>query len=104
MELNHSIPSVITDNSGVMRRLVAMLAKAGYTKIGFITESLEMSNINQQTAAAHTYPSLTTVAQNMKLLGKSCFIKLLDSIEGRDIANSQIAIKAKIIIRKSVKI
>jgi len=188
--LNHSIPSVITDNSGVMRRLVAKLAKAGYTKIGFITEDLEMSNIKERymgfkmgmeennlpwmsefiihdkrlrlnkltngkelmneyladrrklpevflttsdliaigamsslrergydipkdigvvgfddiTIAAHAYPPLTTVAQNMKLLGKSCFIKLLDSIEGRDTANSQMVINAKIIIRESVKI
>jgi len=188
--LNHSIPSVITDNSGVMRRLVAKLAKAGYTKLGFITEDLEMANIKERymgfkmgieenglpwmsefiihdkrlrlnklvnskelmneyladkrklpevflttsdliaigtmsslrengydipkdigivgfddiTIAAHAYPPLTTVAQNMKLLGKSCFMKLLDSIEGRDTANSQMVINAKIIIRESVKI
>jgi len=188
--LNHPIPSVITDNSGVMRRLVAKLAKAGYTRIGFITEDLEMSNIKERymgfkmgieenglpwmsefiihdkrlrlnkltnskelmnqylsdkcklpevfltssdliaigvmsslrergydipkdigivgfddiSVAAHAYPPLTTVAQNMKLLGKSCFTRLLDSIEGRDIANSKMVINAKIIVRESVKI
>jgi len=188
--LNHSIPSVITDNSSVMRRLVAKLAKAGYRKLGFITEDLEMSNIKDRymgfkmgieenglpwlsefiihdkrlrldkltnskelmneyladrrklpevflttsdmiaigvmsslreagydiprdigivgfddiTIAAHAYPPLTTVAQNMKLLGKSCFMKFLDSIEERETANSQMVINAKIVLRESVKL
>jgi len=188
--LNHSIPTVITDNIGVMRRLIAKLAKAGYTKIGFISEDLEMTNMKERymgfkmgieenclsymsdfiyndkslrlnkilngkkmmdkllaekrsmpevfltssdliaigimsslheagyripqdigivgfddtTFAAHTYPPLTTVAQNMAQLGKSCFSRLLDSIDGHDITNSQMVINAKIIIRESVKL
>ena len=188
--LNHSIPTVITDNTGVMRRLIAKLAKAGYSKIGFISEDLEMSNMEERymgfkmgieenglpylddfifhdqrlrlekitngnlimrellaekrplpevfltssdliavgviaalheagyhipkdigivgfddiTLAAHTYPPLTTVAQNMRQLGKGCFKRLIDNIEGHEHACDKLVVNAKIIIRESVKL
>jgi LacI family transcriptional regulator len=187
--LNHTIPAVITDNTGVMRRLVAKLAKAGYSKIGFISEDLEMTNMKERymgfkmgieengllfknefimhdkrlrldkmtngnllmreiladkralpevfltssdliavgvmaalhnegyripkdigiigfddiSFAAHAYPPLTTVAQNMRQLGKSCFDILMNGING-GIAAGHIVINAKIIVRESVKL
>lgn len=187
--LNHTLPAVITDNTGVMRRLVAKLAKAGYTRIGFISEDLEMTNMKERymgfkmgieenglsfkneyimhdkrlrldkmsggnllmrellaqktqlpevfltssdliavgimaalhnegyripkdigivgfddiSFAAHAYPPLTTVSQNMRQLGKSCFSMLTDGIKGGSAAG-HIVINAKIIIRESVKL
>ncbi|OQB24580.1 MAG: Catabolite control protein A [Firmicutes bacterium ADurb.Bin182] len=187
--LNHTIPAVITDNTGVMRRLIAKLAKAGYQRIGFISEDLEMTNMKERymgfrmgieenglpvkdefiitdkrlrldkltnasklmqqllsekrrlpevyvtssdliaigimaalhgegfsipkdigivgfddiSFAAHAFPPLTTVAQNMRQLGKSCFAMLMDGIGGGASAG-HIVINAKIVVRESVKL
>ncbi len=46
--LSHSVPSVITDNISAMRRLVAKLSKAGYKRVGYISEDLGMSNVKDR--------------------------------------------------------
>jgi len=46
--LSHPVSSVITDNISAMRRLIEKLAKAGYKRIGYISEDLGMSNVQDR--------------------------------------------------------
>lgn len=186
--LNHSLPTVQTDNVAVLRRLIAMLYGAGYRKIGLISEDLEMTNIIDRymgykmgleenglatderyifceknlrldklknsyrfvkellssgtpipevfvttsdliamgamtafkesgftipwdigvtgfddiTVAAHTRPTLTTVAQNMEKIGTECFASLYEKINNPQEDVHHTVVDAQIIIRDSV--
>lgn len=46
--LNHPMDAVITDNVGIMRRLVSRLASSGYKRIGYVGQDTEMSNVNER--------------------------------------------------------
>ncbi len=46
--LNHPMDAVLTDNVGIMRRLVSRLASSGYKKIGYVGQDTEMSNVNER--------------------------------------------------------
>ncbi len=96
-----SMPEVFLTSSDLIAiGIMSSLHEAGYR----IPQDIGIVGFDDTTFAAHTYPPLTTVAQNMAQLGKSCFSRLLDSIDGHDITNSQMVINAKIIIRESVKL
>lgn len=45
---NHPLDAVVTDNTDIMRRLVAKLAGSGYRRIGFLGQDLEMSNVKDR--------------------------------------------------------
>ena len=45
---NDSLNCVVTDNTDVMRKLITRLARAGYTKIGYVSEDLVMSNCQER--------------------------------------------------------
>lgn len=46
--LHHPVPSVITDNIGAMRQLIKRLKNAGYRRIGYISQDLHISNIQER--------------------------------------------------------
>jgi LacI family transcriptional regulator len=188
--LNCPIPSVTTDNGGAMRYLIRRLKNAGYRNIGYMSQDLKISNIQERymgfkmgieenglpylgrdvtlseflrldkitaahqlfrakiskkeplaevyvcssdliavgvlaalneagykiprdvgvvgfdniTLAAYTRPSLTTVAQNIEQLGKSCFNALLRLIRNRNEPVEQIVITTKLIVRDSARL
>lgn len=187
--LNHPVPSVITDNISAMRQLMARLSKAGYKRVGYISEDLGMSNVKDRymgfkigleesgvpflpehvhfsaslrldkieaahrfvqeqilaksalpevyvctsdliaagvlaalfeagyrvprdigvvgfdgiTLSAYTRPPLTTIAQNMRQLGKNCCLALSQQLEGGDRFTKQIVVNTKLIVRESVR-
>ena len=43
-----SLPSVTTDNVSAMRNLISLLKEWGYTKIGLLSETLEMDNLKDR--------------------------------------------------------
>lgn len=183
------IDCVGTDNTEIMRRMIAKLARAGYTRIGYISEDLIMNNCADRylgykqgmaecglsiddrwvyllpqlrlNKAEHTYaffksldrsrplpqvflcssdliavglmaalkscgiqvprdvgvvgfddisiaaftdPPLTTIAQDMHQLGKTCFRALMNRMENRDQTPQEIIVRAKIVIRDSVRL
>lgn len=188
--LSSSISSVITDNGGAMRQLIKRLKNAGYQKIGYLSQDLHISNIQERymgfkmgieendlpylekemicseflrfekitsayqlfktrlakkdplaevyvcssdliavgilaafaeagynvprdvgvvgfdniTLAAYTRPALTTVAQNIEQLGKSCFNMLLRKIKDQNEPVQQLVVGAKLIVRESVRL
>lgn len=189
--LNHPMDAVVTDNTDIMRRMIAKLAGSGYRRLGFVGQDLDMSNVRDRymgfkigleenglelcrewvhlspalrlnkaqganalikkelsagrtvpqiylcssdliavgvmsalqeggyrvprdigvvgfddiSIAAYSQPPLTTVAQNITQLGKSCFTTLLSRMEGEeDRAPVQIVVNAKIILRGSVRL
>lgn len=186
---NGPIDCVSTDNVDIMRRMVTKLARAGYTRIGYVSEDMIMSNCadryqgyrqgmaeNGLTAedrwiyllpelrlnkmentyrffrtaiqnkglpqvylcssdliavglmaalkergyhvprdvgvvgfddisiAAFADPPLTTVAQDMRQLGRSCFQALLNRMENRNQTPQETIIRAKIVVRDSVRL
>lgn len=46
--MGSSLPSVTTDNVSAMRNLISLLKEWGYTKIGLLSESLEMDNLKDR--------------------------------------------------------
>ncbi len=188
--LNFPVSSVITDNGGAMRQLVRRLKNAGYRRIGYISQDLHMSNVQDRymgfkmgleendlpsyekeiicseflrfekiatsyqlfkaklakkaqlaevyacssdliavgvlaalaeagysvprdvgvvgfddiTLAAYTRPALTTVAQNIEQLGKSCFDMLLRKLNSENEPVQQIVIGSRLIARDSVRL
>lgn len=186
---NVPIDSVGTDNQDAMRRLVGRLARAGYSRIGYVSEDLIMSNCSDRyqgflqgmtenglpveerwmflrpelrlnkaegtyryflplerfrplpqifvctsdliamgliaalkagglhvprdvgvvgfddiSIAAFYDPPLTTIAQDMRQLGRSCFQALLNRMEDRNRTTQDILVKAKIVVRDSVRL
>ena len=186
---NVPIDSVGTDNQDAMRRLVGRLARAGYSRIGYVSEDLIMSNCTDRyqgflqgmaenglqveerwmflrpelrlnkaegayrhflplerfrplpqifvctsdliamgliaalkagglhvprdvgvvgfddiSIAAFYDPPLTTIAQDMRQLGRSCFQALLNRMEDRNRTTQDILVKAKIVVRDSVRL
>lgn len=185
-----TVDSVGTDNFDVMRRMIARLSRAGYTKIGYVSEDLIMSNTYDRylgykqgmeenglpidehwvfrrpelrlnkaesaysffysvlergerlpqillctsdliaigvmsalksrgvrvpldigvigfdniSIAAFTEPPLTTIAQDMKQLGCSCFNALLARMEEPGRTSQEIVVRAKIVVRGSVRL
>lgn len=183
------IDSVGTDNADIMRRMITKLARAGYTRIGYVSEDLIMSNacdrylgyklgmednglriderwvfllpelrlgkaentnrffldalenglklpqvllctsdliaiglmaalkargyvvprdvgvvgFDNISIAAYTDPPLTTIAQDMRQLGKTCFRSLLNRMENGSQTPTEIVVRAKLIIRDSVR-
>ena len=186
---NGPIDCVSTDNVDIMRRMVTKLARAGYTRIGYVSEDMIMSNcadryqgyrlgmadnglvpedrwihllpelrLNKMentyrffraaiqnkslpqvflcssdliavglmaalkergyhvprdvgvvgfddiSIAAFADPPLTTIAQDMRQLGRSCFQVLLNRMENRNQTPQETIIRAKIIVRDSVRL
>lgn len=186
---NGPVDCVSTDNVDIMSRMVTRLARAGYTRIGYVSEDMIMSNCadryqgyrqgmtaNGLTADEHwvyllpelrlnkmenTYryfknvpfgkhlpqvflcssdliavglmaalkergyhiprdvgvvgfddisiaafadPPLTTVSQDMRQLGRSCFQALLNRMENRNQTPQEIIVRAKIVLRDSVRL
>ncbi len=184
-----SIDSVGIDNVEMMRRMVGRIARAGYSRIGYISEDLIMNNcadryqgyklgmaengltiderwvyllpelrLNKMenayryftgvdwerpmpqillcssdliavglmaalrnrglhvprdvgvvgfddiSLAAMADPPLTTVAQDMRQLGKTCFTVLRDRIENPKRSAQSVTVQAKIVIRDSVRL
>ena len=187
-----SIPvdSVGTDNTDIMRRIIAQLSRAGYTRLGYISEDLIMSNacdrylgfklgmeecgltiddrwvflrpelrldkaenarrmfakvlernlqlpqvllctsdliamgvmatlkeagyqvprdvgvvgFDDISIARCTDPPLTTIAQDMNQLGRNCFRALLNRMENADQTCQEIVVRAKIVLRSSVRL
>ena len=54
--------------------------------------------------AAYTQPPLTTVAQDMKQLGRSCFSALLNRMESSEHRAQDIVVHTKLIVRGSVRL
>ena len=54
--------------------------------------------------AAFYDPPLTTIAQDMRQLGRSCFQALLNRMEDRNRTTQDILVKAKIVVRDSVRL
>lgn len=46
--INQSLPSVMTDNITAVRNLIFRLKQSGYTKIGYLGERAEMSNVSDR--------------------------------------------------------
>jgi len=44
----HPLDAVVTDNTDIMRRMVAKLVGSGYRRLGFISQDLEMSNVRDR--------------------------------------------------------
>ncbi|MCI8525138.1 MAG: LacI family transcriptional regulator [Oscillospiraceae bacterium] len=187
---NAPVDTVGVDNSGVMRRMVTRLARAGYTRLGYVAEDLIMSNTRDRylgfcqgmeenglslekkwvflrpelrlrkaeeahrfflelldsgaalpqvlltssdliamgiiaafrargrkvpqemgvvgfdniSLAAYCDPPLTTVAQDMEQLGKTCFQVLLGRMEDAARSPRETVIRAKIVVRESVRL
>lgn len=187
---NSPIDSVGTDNVDIMKQMVTKLARCGYSRIGYISEDLIMSNAYDRflgfrlgmeenrltidpkwvlldprlrlskagnayhvmlsilekkpklpqillcisdliaigvmaalrvrgysvprdvgvvgfdniSLAEFTNPPLTTIAQDMRQLGKSSFRALLRRIENPNQTPEEVAIRAKIVLRKSVRL
>ena len=186
---NEPIDCVGTDNTEIMRRMVAKLVRAGYTRIGYVSEDLIMNNCADRyqgyrqgmaeqgiavddrwiyllpelrlNKAENTYeyfrnldrnhpipqiflcssdliavglmaalksrglriprdvgvvgfddismaafcdPPLTTIAQDMHQLGRACFQALLSRMENRHRTPQETIIRAKIILRDSVRL
>ena len=184
------IDSVGTDNTDIMRRMIAKLSHAGYSRIGYVSEDLIMSNacdrylgyklgmedcglaIDDQWVflrselrldkvenarafftgalsrglplpqillctsdliaigviaalraagyqvprdvgvvgfddipiAACCDPPLTTIAQDMRQLGRNCFLALRNRMENADQTCQEIIVRAKIVVRSSVRL
>ena len=186
---NVPIDTVGTDNQDAMRRLIGRLARAGYSRIGYVSEDLIMSNCADRyqgflqgmaenglaveerwvflrpelrlnkaegayrlflplerfrplpqifvctsdliamgliaalksgglhvprdvgvvgfddiSIAAFCDPPLTTIAQDMRQLGRGCFQALLNRMENRNQTTQDVLIKSKIVIRDSVRL
>lgn len=186
---NESIDCVGTDNVDIMRRMIGRLARAGYSRIGYISEDLIMNNCADRyrgyrlgmaehglsvderwvfllpelrlNKAENTYrfftalersgplpqifvcssdliamglmaamkarglripkdvgvvgfddisiaafadPPLTTIAQDMQQLGRSCFQALLNRMENRSRTPQEIIVRARILLRDSVRL
>lgn len=186
---NGPVDCVSTDNVDIMNRMVTRLARAGYTKIGYVSEDMIMSNCadryqgyrqgmaaNGLTAderwvyllpelrlnkmentyryfkntplgrhlpqvflcssdliavglmaalkergyhiprdvgvvgfddisiAAFADPPLTTISQDMRQLGRSCFQALLNRMENRNQTPQETIVRAKIVLRDSVRL
>jgi LacI family transcriptional regulator len=186
---NGPVDCVSTDNVDIMNRMVNRLARAGYTKIGYVSEDMIMSNCadryqgyrqgmaaNGLTAderwvyllpelrlnkmentyryfkntslgrhlpqvflcssdliavglmaalkergyhiprdvgvvgfddisiAAFADPPLTTISQDMRQLGRSCFRALLNRMENRNQTPQETIVRAKIVLRDSVRL
>jgi len=186
---NEPIDCVGTDNVEIMRRMIAKLARAGYSRIGYISEDLIMNNCADRylgykqgmaeqglsvderwiyllpelrlNKAENTYrifksmdrtiplpqiflcssdlialglmaalkarglhiprdvgvvgfddisiaafadPPLTTIAQDMHQLGRSCFQALMNRMENRNQTPRETIVRAKIIVRDSVRL
>ncbi len=184
------VDSVGTDNTDVMRRLIARLVKSGYSRIGYVSEDLIMSNSRDRFSgyrqglaenrlrfneewvflkpelrldklesayrlfsaslergarlpqvflcssdliaigliaalrahghrvpadigvvgfddisfAAYADPPLTTVAQDMRQLGRSCFHALRGRMENQSDTPQEIILRNRLIVRKSVRL
>lgn len=186
---NEPIDCVGTDNTEIMRRMIGRLARAGYSRIGYVSEDLIMNNCSDRyqgykqgmaehgltvderwvfllpelrlnkaestyhffmsmdlsgplpqiflcssdliamglmaalkahglripkdvgvvgfddiSLAAYSDPPLTTIAQDMQQLGRSCFRALLNRMENRNQTPQETIIRAKIVIRDSVRL
>ena len=171
---NEPIDCVGTDNAEIMRRMIGKLVRAGYSRIGYISEDLIMNNCADRyqgykqglaelrlnktentyeffrsldrgmampqiflcssdliavglmaalkarglhvprdvgvvgfddiSIAAFTDPPLTTIAQDMHQLGRSCFRALLNRMENRNQTPQETIIRAKIVVRDSVRL
>ena len=82
---------------GVMTALKA----AGYA----IPRDIGVVGFDNISIAAYTEPPLTTVAQNMRQLGRSCFAALLRRMEAPDShPYEQTVVRSKFIVRGSVRL
>jgi DNA-binding LacI/PurR family transcriptional regulator len=185
-----AVDSVGTDNLDVVRRLITRLARAGYSRIGYVSEDLIMSNTYDRSLgfrqgmeenglpiderwvffrqelrlnkaesaysfflsvleksetlpqillctsdliavgvisalkargyrvpldvgvigfdnisiAAFTEPPLTTIAQDMKQLGCSCFDALLRRMDDPDRTPQEVVVRAKLVVRGSARL
>lgn len=183
------IDCVGTDNAEIMRRMIGKLSRAGYSRIGYVSEDLIMNNCADRyhgfkqgmaehglpvderwvfllpqlrlnkaestynffrtldwpqplpqiflcssdliavglmaalkgrglhiprdvgvvgfddiSIAAFTDPPLTTIAQDMTQLGRSCFRALLNRMENRNQTSQETIVRAKIVVRDSVRL
>lgn len=186
---NMPIDCVGTDNAEIMRRMIGKLARAGYSRIGYVSEDLIMNNCADRyqgfkqgmaeyglpiderwvfllpqlrlnkadstynffrvldwqqplpqiflcssdliavglmaalkarglhiprdvgvvgfddiSIAAFTDPPLTTIAQDMTQLGRCCFRALLNRMENRNQTPQETIVRAKIVVRDSVRL
>lgn len=183
------VDAVGTDNTDIMRRMITKLSRAGYTRIGYVSEDLIMSNacdrylgyklgmednglhiderwvfllselrlskaenahkfflnildrglklpqvllctsdliamglmaalkskgyvvprdvgvigFDDISIAAYTDPPLTTIAQDMRQMGRTCFRTLLNRMENGNQTPTEIVVRAKLVIRDSVR-
>ena len=54
--------------------------------------------------AAYSDPPLTTIAQDMQQLGRSCFQALLNRMEDKNGTPQEVLVRAKLILRDSVRL
>ena len=99
--LGKSLPQVFLCSSDLIAvGLMAALKERGYR----IPRDVGVVGFDDISIAAFTDPPLTTVAQDMRQLGRSCFQVLLNRMENRNQTPQETIIRAKIVVRDSVRL
>lgn len=95
----NEIPDVILTSSDI----IAFGVIVGLREMGYrIPEDIGIVGFDNIQLSAYTYPPLTTVAQDMFLLGQQTFSILLKIIRGEHLSGVQLTLEPELILRSSV--
>ncbi len=101
MDRNASLPQIFLCSSDLIAvGLMAALKERGM----HIPRDVGVVGFDDISIAAFSDPPLTTIAQDMRQLGRSCFRALLNRMEHGDQTPQETIIRAKIVIRDSVRL
>jgi len=99
--LGKHLPQVFLCSSDLIAvGLMAALKERGY----HIPRDVGVVGFDDISIAAFAEPPLTTVSQDMRQLGRSCFQALLNRMENRTQTPQEIIVRAKIVLRDSVRL
>ena len=97
----YPMPQILLCSSDLIAvGLMAALKERGY----HIPRDVGVVGFDDISIAAFSEPPLTTVAQDMRQLGRSCFQVLLNRMENRNQTPQETIVRAKIVIRDSVRL
>ncbi len=80
--------------------VMAALKQNGYR----IPRDVGIVGFDDISIAAYTDPPLTTIAQDMRQLGRTCFMTLLNRMEEKNLAPRDIIIRTKLTTRESIRL
>jgi DNA-binding LacI/PurR family transcriptional regulator len=101
LERGERLPQILLCTSDLIAIGVMSALKSRGVRVPLDIGVIGFDNIS---IAAFTEPPLTTIAQDMKQLGCSCFNALLARMEEPGRTSQEIVVRAKIVVRGSVRL